>query len=518
MNRTTHRPDRPGAPRRRTRVASLLTAGALLLAGLAGGSASVAAPGPAKAVSGPVAGVASADASSVAARPRPRRTPKPRPTRTAQPTASPSSTPTPTPTPSASTPDRPQTVVSLTFDDGNADQAPAATVLAEHGLAATFFVISGAIGTSGYLTRAQLDTLVAQGHEIGGHTVSHPDLTTLTSTEAKRQVCYGREILADWGFQVRSFAYPYAASTPATEQVVAECGFNSARGLGDVAPEFGVTAEDIPPPNPFLTRAPDQVTSSWTLQDLQRAVTTAEEAGGGWVQLTFHRYDTGGELSVSAPTFASFVSWLSAREATLNTVVRTVGDVIGGPVQPVVPTSDTSNPPLEPGVNGTVNDSYEDVSASGVPVGGWNSTYGDTTSTFSLVGGRTGAVASRIETTAYTSGDAKLLASFDLGECAPTVAAGHTYSLRSWYTSTTATQFAVYLRNSLGGWEYWTSSPWFASASTWSLAAWTTPQVPEGYTGISFGLNIFGVGVLTTDDVAIYDSVGAPPLDTSPAQ
>ena len=53
---------------------------------------------------------------------------------------------------------------------------------------------------------------------------------------------------------------------------------------------------------------------------------------------------------------------------------------------------------------------------------------------------------------------------FDLGDCSPTVAAGHAYSLRSWYRSSGVTQFAVYLRDAGGTWHYWTSSPWFAAA------------------------------------------------------
>ena len=40
----------------------------------------------------------------------------------------------------------------------------------------TFYLISGYLGHNGYLTRAQAHTLDAAGHEIGGHTVSHPSL------------------------------------------------------------------------------------------------------------------------------------------------------------------------------------------------------------------------------------------------------------------------------------------------------------------------------------------------------
>src|ERR1700743_1426776 len=61
----------------------------------------------------------------------------------------------------------PVTVVSLTFDDGDADQAIAARILAAHQLPGTFYIITGAVGSPGYLTLADIRQLAAQGNEIG---------------------------------------------------------------------------------------------------------------------------------------------------------------------------------------------------------------------------------------------------------------------------------------------------------------------------------------------------------------
>jgi hypothetical protein len=124
--------------------------------------------------------------------------------------------------------------------------------------------------------------------------------------------------------------------------------------------------------------------------------------------------------------------------------------------------------------------------------------------------GRTGAVAEKLVVTGHTDGDGQLLSTFDQGACAPTVTAGHTYSLRAWYQSTVPTQVNVYLRNTAGLWSYYTSSAYFAAASTWTQAEWTTPALPAGTTGLSFGLNVFQNGEITTDDYALYDTVGAP--------
>ncbi|MFI5429884.1 polysaccharide deacetylase family protein [Aeromicrobium sp. UC242_57] len=114
--------------------------------------------------------------------------------------------------------DDPPTVVSLTFDDGNSDQMAAAAIMKAHSMPGTFYVNSGSIGQSGFLTRAQLDALAADGHEIGGHTLNHTDLTTLPNDEAKRQICLDRANLIDWGFAPRSFAFPFAMTSTAIAQ------------------------------------------------------------------------------------------------------------------------------------------------------------------------------------------------------------------------------------------------------------------------------------------------------------
>ncbi|GAA3873035.1 hypothetical protein GCM10022381_15060 [Leifsonia kafniensis] len=230
----------------------------------------------------------------------------------------------------------PRTVVSLTFDDGNADQVVAEQVLKANGLHGTFFITTSWIGQPTWLTQADLHTFAADGNEIGGHTVTHPDLTTLTSAQATAEICDGKTTLASWGFNATDFAYPFAAENASVESIVKGCGFQSARGLGDVrSPASCATcefAETIPPANPMDTAAPDEVDSTWTLQNLQDVVTNAEANGGGWVQLTFHHIAVGTDptLTISPPLFNQFITWLAARGATNNTVVETVSQVIGG--------------------------------------------------------------------------------------------------------------------------------------------------------------------------------------------
>ena len=123
--------------------------------------------------------------------------------------------------------------VSLTFDDSNADQLPAEQTMKTLGLHGTFYTVSGWVNQTGYLTLANLQSIAADGNEIAGHTIEHPDLPTLDPQEQMREICNDRVNLINWGFQPTDFAYPFAdADTNETDAKA--CGYNSARGLGDV--------------------------------------------------------------------------------------------------------------------------------------------------------------------------------------------------------------------------------------------------------------------------------------------
>src|SRR3954468_15489577 len=73
-----------------------------------------------------------------------------------------------------------KTIISLTFDDTFADMAQGASILEAHGMRGTFFVNSRRIGTTSYMTLNQLLAMQTTGHEIAGHTVDHPHLSTLS--------------------------------------------------------------------------------------------------------------------------------------------------------------------------------------------------------------------------------------------------------------------------------------------------------------------------------------------------
>jgi peptidoglycan/xylan/chitin deacetylase (PgdA/CDA1 family) len=236
-----------------------------------------------------------------------------------------------------------QTIVSLTFDDAWSDQAAAAPILAADGMHGTFYVNSGNIGSSpSFLGWAQLQSLQSAGNEIAGHTVDHVDLTSVSLTEAQRQVCQDRRALMSEGLTVTDFAYPYGARNSTIASIVQGCGYNSGRrawGLCSPAQTGCPAAEPIPPPNVWEIRTQDNTRSWTTVQDLQNAVMNAE-ATGGWITLVFHHICDGCDsYAITQSNFQAFLDWLQPRSAN-GTVVKTVQEVIGGPSQPAPSVAD----------------------------------------------------------------------------------------------------------------------------------------------------------------------------------
>jgi peptidoglycan/xylan/chitin deacetylase (PgdA/CDA1 family) len=227
----------------------------------------------------------------------------------------------------------PLTVVTIQFDDGNADTiAWTDGSLITHGFHATWYINSGTIGTSGHLTWAQLTSLNTAGNEIGSHTVDHVDLKKLKLADARTQVCQDRVNLAAHGFQPESFAYPFGDYNATVEtQVVQYCGDNSARTVTGVNDKT-VFAETIPPPNPYATRTPADPKQGTTVATIEGYVTSAEQNGGGWVQLTFHHICSGCDAySIPVATMQSLLDWLNTQVTTGAVAVETTGQVIGGP-------------------------------------------------------------------------------------------------------------------------------------------------------------------------------------------
>jgi peptidoglycan/xylan/chitin deacetylase (PgdA/CDA1 family) len=248
-----------------------------------------------------------------------------------------------------------QTVVTLTFDDQYEDQwLYSVPLMQAHNFTGTYYVITSDTD-NGYnccMTWAQLNTLEAQGNDIGSHTIDHPDnLTLLTTQQITQEVCGSRQDLISHGItDPQSFAYPDGIYNATVEGIVQQCGFSNARAGGGISnSNFTPTApfvETIPPGNPYVLRtiAVDGE-SPENLADLQSFVNAASAHGGGWLPITFHdvcnaNADDFADCmskygSVQDTVFGQFLDWLAAAGqpggAPAGVIVKNVCQVMNCP-------------------------------------------------------------------------------------------------------------------------------------------------------------------------------------------
>ena len=271
------------------------------------------------------------------------------------PATSPATSPA-SPTPPPPPPAPGTTVVSLTFDDGQATHFEAAALMQDRGMVGTFYISSSLVGSGPYYMQWwQLDKIARAGNEIGGHTRDHVNLENLDAAAVRAEVCDDRAALIAEGFTVTSFAYPESGVSPTAQQILRECGYTSGRAVGRIHnPDCPACpfAETLPPADPTYVRTVDGITSRTTLKDLQDAVTNAQTHGGGWVVYAFHAIcdeSCTGPNTVSTALFTGFLDWLAARTSE-GVVVRTVGQAMTIGAAP--PPGDATVPPCAPGVSG----------------------------------------------------------------------------------------------------------------------------------------------------------------------
>jgi peptidoglycan/xylan/chitin deacetylase (PgdA/CDA1 family) len=101
--------------------------------------------------------------------------------------------------------------VFIHFDDGTSSQwTKAKPILDEYNIKATFYIVCGKAGTSGYMSWSQIETLEGQGHSIQDHTMTHPHLPDLSNSKLEYEVSECKEIIKDrLGITPSHMAIPY---------------------------------------------------------------------------------------------------------------------------------------------------------------------------------------------------------------------------------------------------------------------------------------------------------------------
>ena len=124
----------------------------------------------------------------------------------------------------------PKKPLLVTVDDGYVDDLEQILpILKREHMVATFFVITRRVHEPGFLSERQIRRLAAAGMDIGAHTRTHRDLTTLAPSVAHQEIAGSRSDLKRiLGHPVYFFAYPFGTHDAAIERDVRAAGFSMA--------------------------------------------------------------------------------------------------------------------------------------------------------------------------------------------------------------------------------------------------------------------------------------------------
>lgn len=132
----------------------------------------------------------------------------------------------------------------VSFDDGmRNNHSTALPILRELGIPATVYVTAGLIagqspwigpgGDGKMLDRTEIVQLAEAGWEIGAHTMTHPDLSTMGYQACRAEMEASRDVLRELtGSEIPTFAYPFGRYGPAAVRAAADIGFLAAVTTG----------------------------------------------------------------------------------------------------------------------------------------------------------------------------------------------------------------------------------------------------------------------------------------------
>jgi peptidoglycan/xylan/chitin deacetylase (PgdA/CDA1 family) len=219
-------------------------------------------------------------------------------------------------------------VISVNFDDGwESVYTDALPVLQSDGIPTTQYIIAGEFMNPAYMSLAQVKAMKNAGHEIGSHTMSHPDLTTLDENRLFYELSESKNLLSEVQ-PINDFAAPYSASDPTTLAFIKRL-YRSNR-LSDGAKSSSIE-KDINTKANFNQYAITAfaVTRQTDVATIQRYIDYTK-ANNGWLILVYHQINgnPSDDYGVSKETFKKqmdLISKSNIRIATSGTVLNALG-------------------------------------------------------------------------------------------------------------------------------------------------------------------------------------------------
>ncbi len=206
----------------------------------------------------------------------------------------------------STTPTQPSTkgIVSFTFDDAWKNiYSQGRPLFNKNGVKTTQYLLTDTTEYPDYMTVLEMQGLGAEGHEIGSHTKSHADLTTLNAAALTEELAGSKSALLGWfpGKSSMGFATPYGAFNDAviaeikkhyTYHRSTEEGFNSKTGFD----RYNIKVQNV-----YSTTSGTQV-NNWINQAINNNT---------WLVLVYHQVTAAAPELGPGETEADNIYWTS---------------------------------------------------------------------------------------------------------------------------------------------------------------------------------------------------------------
>lgn len=219
-------------------------------------------------------------------------------------------------------------IISVTFDDGwETAYTVGLPVMQEYGILSTQYVLGSTFDDPSYVSEGQIQSFMSAGHEIASHSMTHPNLTSLSDEQLRYELGESKKVLSSkfpitedfappvgaYDERTTSFIKQYYRSARNTEADLKNGVFDSDANLGGNFDRYNINA--------FTMR------SSTTLEDLRQFIAFAQE-NNAWIIITYHQLDSSGtDYSVSPENFRQQMQLISEskiRSAPLGKVIDAI--------------------------------------------------------------------------------------------------------------------------------------------------------------------------------------------------
>jgi len=130
--------------------------------------------------------------------------------------------------------DLPPRPIIITFDDGHLNNYTTAfPIMKKYGFTGIVYIVGNYLGADQYMNIDQIKEMAAAGWEVGSHSISHQDLTTLDPERQRYEIVESRTLLQNaLGVPVLTIAYPFGISNSGVVDYARFAGYIGGMSLG----------------------------------------------------------------------------------------------------------------------------------------------------------------------------------------------------------------------------------------------------------------------------------------------